>query len=73
MDGLSAAVAGVVHEATLLLYADVVRVVLVLDLVELVSRGRRMGMRHELCLGILNFFFDLGHSGRHLDCHVDGC
>ena len=69
MDDLSAAVAGVVHEAALLLDADVVCVVMILDLVKLGPGRRRMGVRQELCLGVLDLLLDLGHSSRHLDCH----
>ena len=72
VDDLSAAVAGVVHKAALLLDADVVGVVMILDLVKLGPRGSWVGVRQELRLGILDLLLDLGHSGRHLDCHVDG-
>ena len=69
MDDLSTAVASVVHQASLLLDADVVSVVMILDLVKMGPRGRRMGVRQELRLRILDLLLDLGHSGRHLDCH----
>ena len=69
MDDLSTAVTSVVHQASLLLDADVVSVVMILDLVKMGPRGRRMGVRQELRLWILDLLLDLGHSGRHLDGH----
>ena len=69
VDDLSAAVAGVVHKAALLLDADVVGVVMILDLVKLGPGGSWVGVRQELRLGILDLLLDLGHSGRHLDGH----
>ena len=67
MDDLPAAVAVVVHEAALLLDADVVCVVMILYLVKLGPGRRRMGVRQELCLGVLDLLLDLGQGTRGIE------